>query len=457
VSSSAFTVLANKTANANRYRVFAASTRSALYLANIHSSRASAISSTTRVSFTNLRYRADPYYYRLEALNSTRGRFAAQILTVRLRPAAPIGVHLTATPSGSYLTWRSGAVTSVHVAQATDAAMTAHRVNYATHAPARQFTPYGLVRGTRYYFRVQAVNGTTLSPYSAAAWGIVQSNSQAVRVMTYNLMEANAAGSIESGNVIAPWSQRQPGVVALIRKAAPDVVDIQEAAAWTAGVGGPRQIDSLVAALGGTYALARTEIPPGEPNYRRTANYVLYKASTYRAIGNGDHWALPYGNFAAYQILENRASGARFLSVSPHLIPGAGGAADARRQTQTRSLLLQAGAYAAAAHVPVIYAGDFNSVLNRNHVFDGPGREMRAIRAADGIEAAIALTNQRYNSANLYLRTPPAAGQSIDHIYAPAGVAVRSWQVVLTLVNGRFVGVIPSDHNPVVSDLIFPY
>jgi hypothetical protein len=67
------------------------------------------------------------------------------------------------------------------------------------------------------------------------------------------------------------------------------------------------------------------------------------------------------------------------------------------------------------------------------------------------------LTNQRYNSANLYLRTPPAAGQSIDHIYAPAGVAVRSWQVVLTLVNGRFVGVIPSDHNPVVSDLIFPY
>ena len=40
--------------------------------------------------------------------------------------------------------------------------------------------------------------------------------------------------------------------------------------------------------------------------------------------------------------------------------------------------------------------------------------------------------------------------------YAPPGVAVVSWQLILDLTNGQFVGTIPSDHNPLVSDVIFP-
>jgi endonuclease/exonuclease/phosphatase family metal-dependent hydrolase len=457
VSTSAFTVLANRTPNATRYRVYASATKSDLYLANISSARASAAFSTTRVTFTRLHFRTAPYYYRLQALNATKGRFAASILSVRLRPAAPIRLQVTATSAGTYLTWNSGTATGFRVAQATNAAMTANRTNATIRGSGHQFTPYGLVKATRYYFRVQALNATTTSAYSGMVTAVAQTLAQPVRVMTYNVLEATADGSSESGNVIAPWSQRRIGVAALIKQANPDVVDVQEAAAWTAGFRGPREIDSLVEALGGTYALARTETPPSEPNYYRTANYVLYKTANYRAVGNGGHWDLPYGSFAAYQILENRTTGARLLSVSPHLTTGAGAAADTRRQAQTTSLLSQAGAYVGSAHVPVIYAGDFNSVVNKNHAFDGPSVAMRAAHAADGLDAAAVLSNQRYNSANLHMRTPPAVGQSIDHVYAPAGVAVRSWGVVLNLVNGKFAGVIPSDHNPVVSDLTFPY
>jgi hypothetical protein len=36
-------------------------------------------------------------------------------------------------------------------------------------------------------------------------------------------------------------------------------------------------------------------------------------------------------------------------------------------------------------------------------------------------------------------------------------VAVRRWEMRLNLTAGSFVGVIPSDHNPVVADVVLPY
>ena len=42
-------------------------------------------------------------------------------------------------------------------------------------------------------------------------------------------------------------------------------------------------------------------------------------------------------------------------------------------------------------------------------------------------------------------------------MYAPAGVAVRGWALALNLTAGKFVGAIPSDHNPVVADVVLPY
>jgi endonuclease/exonuclease/phosphatase family metal-dependent hydrolase len=105
--------------------------------------------------------------------------------------------------------------------------------------------------------------------------------------------------------------------------------------------------------------------------------------------------------------------------------------------------------------VPVVYLGDFNS--HERNVVDGPGVAFRAAGHVDADEVAQGKVNAQYNSANQYLRVPPASGLHIDHVYVPQGVAVRRWELRLNLTAGSFVGVIPSDHNPVLADVVLPY
>ena len=53
--------------------------------------------------------------------------------------------------------------------------------------------------------------------------------------------------------------------------------------------------------------------------------------------------------------------------------------------------------------------------------------------------------------------SPLASGLSIDHVFASPGIAVTAWREILQLRGGKFLGVIPSDHNPVVADLLVSY
>jgi len=278
--------------------------------------------------------------------------------------------------------------------------------------------------------------------------------------MTYNVLEANTAGQRESGRRLASWSRRRAGVVALIRSRRPDVLAVQEAASWIGtpqGYGGTRQVDDLVQALGPGYALAATETPPWVHYYRRTGDYLIYRKAAWTARPTAGHWDLGDGRWAAYQVLQSRTTGARVLAISTHLAAGAGAGYDLVRQRQTQRLLHDAAAVAGPAHLPVIYAGDLNSDVNRNHAFDGPGRAMRAAGVVDAEKVAQHQTNGAYNSANLNLRLPPRVDQSIDYVYAGPGIAVGSREVALDLVRGRFPGVIPSDHNAVLAVAYVPY
>jgi endonuclease/exonuclease/phosphatase family metal-dependent hydrolase len=279
--------------------------------------------------------------------------------------------------------------------------------------------------------------------------------------MTFNILMLDNDGRRAAGaETIAPWSQRRLAAADLINSAAPDVIGIQEGATWVGASRGQRQVDSLVAALGGTYTLAATEIPPDQPHYFRTGNYVLYKPSVYAPVGAGGHWDLgemPGGGnrFAAYQVLRHRSTGATFVFVSTHLYVGSGLSGDQERHKETVSLASQARAYAASqGDLPVVYTGDVNS--DERHALDGPALAMDAAQIADTQFVAPSRTNAKYNSANQYHRIPPASGLVIDHLYASPGVAVTGWRQVLKLSGNRFSGVIPSDHNPVVADLVLP-
>jgi endonuclease/exonuclease/phosphatase family metal-dependent hydrolase len=327
--------------------------------------------------------------------------------------------------------------------------------SYSITSQAHRFSPYGLTQGRTYYFRVRAYNGTVPSATAPEVLrAVAPARGQNVRVMTYNVLHQPAAGTKEGGTTVGTWAQRRVPMIALIRKVNPDVLGLQEASDWVGAVKGPRVADDLAARLGG-YTVAHTEVTPGQKGWMRTARYILYRTATYKAVGSGGHWELGPGRFAAYQQLQNRTTGARFLAVSVHLSPGGGSAADLSRRAETQKLLSSARSLQASTHVPVIYVGDFNS--HEGHPLDGPGVAMRAAGVADADEVAQVKANRRYNSANQYLRSPMLGHWDIDHVYAPAGVAVRGWEIALTLTRGRFVGTIPSDHNPVVADVVLPY
>jgi endonuclease/exonuclease/phosphatase family metal-dependent hydrolase len=454
-ASGSFTVTSAASKYAKGYRVFASTTRSSLAVVTVARQRHSAVSAKPRVTISGLPYTAAPYYYRVQAINGTKVRYS-DVQVTYLRPDAPSALRVHGrTATGLSLSWGGRAAGRYVITQATNAAMTAGVHRYTVTSRARTFTPYGLRRGTRYWFTVRAYGGSVGTTASNLVSAVAPSSGQSVRVMTYNLLRRKKDGQRAGSERIAPWSQRRTAAVALINQAHPDVLGLQEASDWAGRELGPRMVDDVRARLGGRYALAHTEIAPGQRGWFRTGRYILYKTAAYRAVGSGGHWTLATGRFAAYQVLQNRRSGAKFLAVSVHLEAGSGRAVDLRRQTQTKRLLSLVSAFRARHDVPVIYVGDFNS--HERNVVDGPGNTFRAAGHVDADEVAPVRVNRRYSSANKYWRTPPAKGLDVDHVYAPPGVAVRSWQMVMKLKGGRFAGVIPSDHNPVAADVVLPY
>jgi endonuclease/exonuclease/phosphatase family metal-dependent hydrolase len=356
------------------------------------------------------------------------------------------------------MAWHGVPATGYTVTQSTSPDMSQDVTTYTTTGPEAQFTPYGLNPGATYYFTVASNNGGTKSPPSPVVSGVNQVQQLPVRMMTYNVLRSDGDGRLENGNIVAPWSQRAAGVVARIQAADPDVVAIEEGGGWVGAVRGARQADDLVSRLGGEYALANTEIPPSQPHYFRTGVYLLYKTAEFTPLGTAGHWALGDTRWAAYQELQSRSTGARFVAVAAHLLVGPGGTNDQLRAAETTSLLQQSRAYAAnLGGIPIIYGGDWNSDATRHHATDAVRDVMRASGVDDALNVAQSRTNAQFNSANGYLRTPPAGGDDIDAIFAPAGVGVSSWGMELLLNNGKFSGVIPSDHNAVWADLLVPY
>ncbi|HEX8507941.1 MAG TPA: endonuclease/exonuclease/phosphatase family protein [Propionibacteriaceae bacterium] len=466
-TATSLTATASPTAGATGYQLYASTTRSSVYVVNISKARRSAVFAKPTATLSGLAYSTATWHYRFAAVNAKGARYS-EILMGNLRPATPVGLRARSSTGGTYLSWTNGGALGYRIAQSTDPTMSAERVNYTTTSRALQFTPYGLRRGTRYYFRIAAANSATRSPYGALVSVVVLSRELRVRVQTYNVLASNTAGLLQGDGPLATWGQRRAGVARLIRAAAPDVVGLQEGNGWVGtpeGYGGTRQVDDLQRLIADPYGkpvynLARTEVPPTEHRYLRTGRYILYKKSAYLTSGAGGYWDIGSSGaprHAAHQVLQHRTTGAKFLFVSAHLSYLGGAAGDTQRQSETESLVRQASEYAAYRNVPIIYVGDFNSHEGSNHVFDGPGIAFRAAAASDALEVAQVRTNAQYNSANQNFRTPPASGRSIDHVYAPPGVALRTWQLGLELTYGRFVGDIPSDHNPLSVDAVIPW
>jgi endonuclease/exonuclease/phosphatase family metal-dependent hydrolase len=457
VTGSSFTVVANRAAHTQTYRMYASTTRSNLFARNLGRAKQSRASKSPRLTITGLHARSAPYYYRLLAINHTRQKLSALIGEVGLRPARPANLRVTSSHARTVVAWQGKTPDGWRIEQATNPQMTADRKSYRIYGALARYTPYGLHRGDRYYFRVQAMNHTTRSPATRPVGVVDRDPQMAVSVMTYNVLEAFGDGRREGSGVVAPWSKRKPKVAAMIEAAHPDVVGIQEAATLISHRhGGVRQIDTLRSALHGNYGLAHTERTPRQLHTRLTGNYILYRKSAYEAVGKGNHWELGDTRTAAYQVLRNRQTGGRFLFVSAHLIDPRGRSYDEKRLRETKVLIRDGHKMASRKGIPVVYVGDFNSDQYR-HAFNAPVDAMTKAHVANAFSVAQHRRFARFNSANNYDRRPPRNFAHIDYVFTPQGVSVRSWRIEIHLRHGQFVGTIPSDHNPVIVSLGIPY
>lgn len=371
-------------------------------------------------------------------------------------------VHV-ARPSGLVvfgrraLEWNPSSATAYQVEQATNAAMTRRVRRYTIHGPTRQFTPYSLTKGTRYFFRVRAVRGSHVSAYTPVVHFIAQTLEQPITIMAYNILTQTNDGKSEGGNTVAPWAERQIGAVALIKQASPSLIGIEEGAAYTSPQ--VRQVDDLVSALGAPYALARTEIPPTEPHFYRTGVYIIYNSSTYATVGSGGHVDIGDNRYAAYQEFRNLTTGAKVLYLDTHLLVGSGHADDLAREAETKTLIAFGSKVGRRRGIPVVYGGDFNSAppSDKNFTLDGAGVAARGADLANALDVAQTRIHPTYNSANDYMTTPLHSSDDIDHFFTPPGVGVSMAEIEIDLVHGSFPGVIPSDHNPLVTSLRLPY
>jgi endonuclease/exonuclease/phosphatase family metal-dependent hydrolase len=458
VTSSSVTVAPSTSWGSGSFRILASTKRADMKLSRLKKAKASARTTQSVVTLSGLTYTTAPYYYRVQAKRGSKVSYS-KVRTVYLRPPTPSLRVVTSETTGLALVWSGPAASRYVVISAEDPTMVEGRRAVSLDRRLREYTPLDLVPGQQYWFQVQAYNGPTASLPSAVATATATAAGVTVRTMSYNLLRANKDGQVESGNKVAPWSQRKLAAAALIRRTNPDILTVQEASDWAGAVKGPRMVDDLRSTLGtSTWSLARTEIPPSEAFYFRTGRYILYKTAVFSAVGEGGHWNLGNSRFAAYQILQHRSTGAKVLVLSIHLEYGTfSRAKDVLRQQQTKVLLDKVRSYLANRPMPVLYLGDFNSHEGRTNVFDGPGTVMRPAHMTDSDEVAPVTVNRTLNSANKYARLAPRASAHVDHIYVPPGVGVRRFEVVAALSSGRFVGVIPSDHNPVSADLVLPY
>lgn len=465
VSHTSLTVALKSMGRGWSYRLYASTNKPYLYYSGLSKAAHSVWSSHPRMTVSGLRYSTARVWFRVQARKGKSTRTGPSIYSIGLRPDAPTALAATSNAGrGLYLTWSAAAQTSYRIQQATNSAFSQNLVTYLMRGSSHQFTPSGLSQGSTYWFRLRSMTINTPSSWSAPASAVEQSGSQVVRVMTYNVQTTDADGTTEGDGTVAPWSQRVVGAAKLVNEVQPDVVALEESAGFTDGdCNPPRQLgdkapiqaDDLAAHIGG-YQVADTEVFPCGSHYFRTGVNIIYNPGTVTPVGAGGHWNVDSATarWAAYQLFHKGA--ATFLFVAVHERVGGGSAGDQSRVDETNTMIDDARSYAAAhGNAPIVYAGDFNS--NSLHPLDGPAVAMKSANHADASDVAQVLVNSKYDSANDDERTPPAFGHSIDHIYAPPGVAAYSWRLVMDLTNGKFVGVIPSDHNPLVGDVVVPF
>ncbi|WP_370615702.1 endonuclease/exonuclease/phosphatase family protein [Mumia qirimensis] len=296
-----------------------------------------------------------------------------------------------------------------------------------------------------------AATSSTAAAVTPAAMTTAVRGRTTVRVGSYN---------VHKDDRFMPWTaKRRDRVARQILRNRFDVVALQETHGMFNFPSLRRKVKHRFAATARCGRIRGTEV-------RDARTRILYNPSRFsgsREISGRillDRTHKGASDYGCYQLLTEKATGARFLVASVHLATGATRAMDLRRYRQTRNLINDTLAVRRAhgAAWPIVWAGDYNSSASRRYTFDAPKRAMRQMAGArDAYAVARTRRNGSYNSANQLRPKPWRTHHHVDHVYVSPGIGVSAFRVVIRLDGKRYRTPFASDHNPIKATLRIPY
>jgi len=307
-----------------------------------------------------------------------------------------------------------------------------------------------------------------------------------LRVASYNIRNANTYQKHKNEK---RWVDRRAAVVAGIKGQDLDVLGVQEASQGllsdaTSQRNRTSQFDDLVARLGGGWKVTNdrhyncvntdspnrcTKVDQGASGGTR----ILYDSTRVELLAQGSELLpLPKGEpekYTAWAQLRQRSTGKRFMVANLHTV---GTDAQYAYRTKQAKVALAALKEHNPGGLPMIALGDWNSsrfekpsngpydVFVKAGFVDPLGQKYRSTSAVK--PTAEKRVRAWINSSNPnWSRTAPnhkswGQGSYIDYILTTK-MRVSEWETVARLdKKGKFVGVIPSDHNMVRATVWLP-
>jgi endonuclease/exonuclease/phosphatase family metal-dependent hydrolase len=256
--------------------------------------------------------------------------------------------------------------------------------------------------------------------------------SQPIRIATYNLRYANVG---DTGNL---WSTRVPVVANLIDFHDFDIFGTQEALR--------HQLDTLSALLPAYtwYGLGRDD---GEAKGEHSAIY--YKKDKYKLLSKGSFWLSEtpekpgpgwdarLNRICSWVQLAQVKGGKKFFVFNVHFDHQG-----VKARVESGKLMVQK-IQAIAGSNPAILTGDFNG--------DHNSEWYKTLATNEVLKDTYMQVKKPYiNNGSFNSFKTPASSAIIDHIFTTKQFSVTRWGILTDSYYGKF----PSDHFPVVADVI---
>jgi endonuclease/exonuclease/phosphatase family metal-dependent hydrolase len=313
-------------------------------------------------------------------------------------------------------------------------------------------------------------------------------------VASYNV---RCASCYEGGPNELTWYERRDAVAENIKKQSPDVIGIQEASqGWLRDeVGNPispySQFDDLLSRLGTPYKITNGRRNNCEREWTPTnciikdqgasqGTKIIYDSSKLLLLQEGSQKltelrAADNDRYVAWAIFAEIETGRQFFFANTHLEHTKDVAGD---NTWFNLRVLQTNELVAAIkannpdNLPTFVVGDFNSTKVTKPA-NGPYDAMVAAGFIDPLgntyksttKAPGATVTKRirtnFASFNGFNAKAPVSknvnGNYMDYIWTTPGIRVAEWETVMNIDSaGKYIGIIPSDHNMIRATVFLP-